>query len=311
MKNLFIIKRILQDKELSDEAFTVWCGLRNIMQLNVKEYFVSFNMIAHSVFCRVPNRYELEAIKKGYSELACKGHIKELIEYSKSEHLVDLSALYYEKGQEHFVDLSMEEMHKIMNIDCGKCSKYKLLRYFTCQVGSFNQSADMGAFKGKIGGMSLDYLTELIPITKPTVITFNEILENNHLLFVIRHKDFYQVKGTYGSEIREIPNTYSRWSDRDLAKKYSENIHGYKYLVEQKGKRSSVANQRRGLAQKLRHFQDGKEYDIRTIREMYAYAETKNAQLKAEYEDNMSKGYKPDKPNYIDMNIFDGYLLDF
>ena len=233
MKNLFIIKRITQDKDISDEAFVVWCGLRNIMRQDITEYFVSFNMIACSVFDRVPNRYELDAIKKGYKELIEKGYIKELDEYSKTEHIVDLSALYFEKGQEYFSDLSMEEMHKIMSIECGRHSKYKLLRYFTCMVGTFNQSKNMDSYKGKIGGMSLDSFTGLIPITKPTCITFNEILEKNEVLFIIRHKDFYQIVGQSGSELREIPNTYSRWEDQEYAKSYAENTHGYKYFEEQ------------------------------------------------------------------------------
>ena len=31
MKNLFIMKRIVENMNLSDSAFSVWCGLRNIM----------------------------------------------------------------------------------------------------------------------------------------------------------------------------------------------------------------------------------------------------------------------------------------
>lgn len=54
MDNLFIVKRITENMELSDEAFTVWCGLRNIMQKDVTEYFVTYNMIAYSIFKRIP-----------------------------------------------------------------------------------------------------------------------------------------------------------------------------------------------------------------------------------------------------------------
>ena len=47
MKNLFIIKKVTEDKDLTDEAFVVWCGLRNIMQMDIMEYFVSYNMLAY------------------------------------------------------------------------------------------------------------------------------------------------------------------------------------------------------------------------------------------------------------------------
>jgi len=76
MKNLFIIKMITNNQDISDEAFTVWCGLRNLMQKNTTEYFISFNMIAYSVFGRVPNRYELAAMKQGYEELIELGFLR-------------------------------------------------------------------------------------------------------------------------------------------------------------------------------------------------------------------------------------------
>lgn len=321
MKNLFIIKRITEDKTISDEAFVVWCGLRNIMRQDITEYFVSFNMIAHSVFNRVPGRYELDAIKKGYTELVEKEYIKVIDSYSKSEFVLDLTALYFEAGQEFFADLRMEEMHKIMNIDFK--NKYKLLRYFTCQVGSFNKSKDFHYWGGKIGGMSLDYFTSLIVITKPTVIAFNEILEQNELLFIIRHKDFYQYTNwNMMSEIREIPNTYSRWEDQETAQHYAENTNGYKYFTEQKDIRTAKANKDRGLAQKLKHLQNGREYDIETVKEIYEYADRKNKVWEKEYEekvrhynDLLSKGkanieWQPVQKS-IDMSIFDDYLLNW
>ena len=75
MKNLFIIKRITEDKTISDEAFIVWCGLRNIMT-SVKEYFISFNLISYSVWNRVPTRREIESVKRGFNELVNKEYIK-------------------------------------------------------------------------------------------------------------------------------------------------------------------------------------------------------------------------------------------
>lgn len=308
MKNLFIVKAISENLDISDEAFTVWCGLRNIMTLDTMEYFVSFNLIADSVFRRVPNRYELSAIKKGYKELVDKEYIKELIEYSKTEYRVDLSALYYKKGDGYFSDLTMEEMHKIMNIE-GNHNKYKLLRYFTAQVGSFNHSDDFSYYKGKIGGMALDYFANLIPITKPTCISFNEILEQNELLFVIRHKDFYSFMGERGQELREIPNTYSRWEDQEIAKAFAETTHGYVYFEEQRNVKTAEANERRSLAQKLNYFMSGKEYDIEIIQKLYKYAQERNKKTKAYEDAEKARGFNP-FVYYYDLTKFDKYLPD-
>lgn len=309
MKNLFIVKDVSENMEFSDEAFTVWCGLRNIMKKDETEYFVSFNMIAHSLFGRRPNRYELDAVKKGYNELIDKGFIKIVDVYSKSEQVVDLSALYFKKESGFFVDLTDEEMHKIMNIN-GNHSKYKLLRYFTAQIGSFNRKAGIGdTYKGKIGGMSLDYFCELVDASRPTIVSFNKLLEENQLLFIIRHRDFFQGFTYEGnSEVREIPNTYSRWCDREIAKRFDENTHGYKYHHELKDKKTEESNRRRSLGKKLDFFVNGGvDYDIETIQQLYDYAKEKNRMMKKNYE--KSGGQNFDTPNYIDMSIFDEYLV--
>ena len=45
-------------------------------------------------------------------------------------------------------------------------------------------------------------------------------------------------------------------------------------------------------------------YDDVTITEMREYAEKKNTRLKEKYEDDVSKGYHPKEPIYIDMTVF-------
>lgn len=46
------------------------------------------------------------------------------------------------------------------------------------------------------------------------------------------------------------------------------------------------------------------EYDDATISEMREYTEKKNTRLKEKYEDDVSKGYHPEEPVYIDMTVF-------
>ena len=46
------------------------------------------------------------------------------------------------------------------------------------------------------------------------------------------------------------------------------------------------------------------EYDDATIPEMREYPEKKNTRLKEKYEDDVSKGYHPEEPVYIDMTVF-------
>ena len=90
-----------------------------------------------------------------------------------------------------------------------------------------------------------------------------------------------------------------------------------------KDQKTVNANKNRGLAQKLRHLQNGKEYDIETIKEIYVYASRKNGVWESEYKENL-KNYNDlvakgianginNKPQlkFIDMTLFDDYLTDF
>ena len=309
MKNLFILKKIIENKKLSDMAFAVWCGLRSIMTKDVKEYFISYNFIGYSLFGRIPVRNELDAIKKGFKELISKEYIKVIDKYSNNEFVVDLSALYYEQGQGYFSNLTDVEMQKILNLNC-KQDKYKLLRYFTCQVGTFNQSLEL-PYKGKVGGMGLDSFVDLLGYSKVSIITYNEILAKAHILFVHTHGDFYQSFDWKGqSKVREIPNTYSRFEDRFIALEYIRKFQGWKLQNADTFTKNAEANWRRAMAQKLRYFINGKEYDIDTIRELYIYADTKNLFMKTDYEFNIKQGNTPNEPQYIDMSVFDDYLLE-
>lgn len=310
MKNLFIVKRITEDKSLSDNAFVVWCALRSIMQKNTNEYFVSYNLISDALYGRVPERKEQISIKKGYEELKSKELVKEVLAYTTKEFKVDLSALYFKKGNEYFSDLTDEEMQRIMNIKTS-VSNCKLLRYFTCMVGTFNRSNDLDdCYKGKIGGMSLEHFRELIGISKATASDYNKILEENELLFVIRHKDFLQGTNSKGqSELREIPNTYSRWCDKELAKQFAEHTHGYVYFHQQKDIQVAKANHKRGMAQKYIAFCKGKQYDIETIKEMYCYCQDWNANQLVYHNEQVKLGYEHELQEK-DMSVFDDYILE-
>lgn len=310
---MYIIKSIIENKDLSDEAFAVWCGLRNIMQKDKKKYLVSCHTIGFSLYGERPlTRAEANDIKNGYNELIEKGYIKETFYYNATDRIADLSKLYYEQGSEYYSDLTDIEMMEIMNIrNIGKSNHCKLLRYFTCMVGTFNRSSSMpDKYKGKIGGMSFDAFHNLIGVSSKTANKYNKILEKNQLLYIIRHGDFFQGVNANGqSELREIPNTYSRYCDRHLADSYMAEVHGYKYMNEQEQHRTVKANENRGLAQKYISLCKGKKYDIETIKEIYIYCLEWNEKQLIYHNEQISKGYKHVLQEK-DMSVFNDYLLE-
>lgn len=274
------------------------------MQKDVKEYFVSYNMMAYYLMQHPANRSELSSIKSGFTELKDKGYVREIESYGTNDFVVDLTALYYESGDEFFSDLTDKEMHKIMDIK-GRHDKYKLLRYFACMVGSFNRGISVPSdLKGKIGGMALDYFVSTLGFSKPTIVSFNRILEENKLLFVVRHKDFIQYKdGSGQSSLREFPNTYGRYKDKKLVKYFAETEHGYKYFEEKNGIKVKQANENRSLAQKYNALCNGKEYDGETLKKIFAWADNKNELLKKEWEQAVEDGYNSPEPEYVSTDV--------
>ena len=303
MKNLFIVKRVIEDKTLSDEAFVTWCGLRSIMQKDVKEYFISSALICCAIFNRIPTRSERERTEKGCTELIDKGYIKILIKFSKNEFKANMEALYYENGVEYFSDITVEEMHKIMSLDAGKTDRFKLLRYYACMLSTFNRSKTvLDKYKGKIGGMPMEMFEQMLNITKKSIIDYNAILEKNQILYIVKHADFYVT----GNSIREIPNAYSRWKDRNLADAFCGDINGNRKIKNNK----IQTNYKRSLAAKFNYFKNGKKYDIKTIMEMYLYAIEKNEDTEFYYKEAILGGYSPPEQELIDMEIFEPYLAE-
>ena len=311
LKNLFVVKRIIEDKELSSEAFAVWCALRNLMQKDVKKYFVSYNMMAYYLMQRPANRSELSSIKRGFSELKDKGYVREIESYGANDFVVDLTALYFEHSKEYFSDMTDEEMHKIMCIK-GRHDKCKLLRFFACMVGSFNRGNSVpDRLKGKIGGMPLEHFVTTLGFSKPTIVSFNRILEENKLLFIIRHKDFVQYRDETGqSSLREFPNTYGRYEDKKLVEYFAETEHGYKFFEAKKGIKVKQANENRSLAQKYNALCNGKEYDDETLKKIFAWADNKNELLKKEWEQAVNDGDNPPEPDYIDTEVITDHCFE-
>lgn len=274
------------------------------MQKDMKKYFVSYNMIAYYLMQRPANRSEMSSIKSGFIELKDKGYVREVESYGTNDFVVDLTALYYEQGKEYFSDMTDEEMHKIMGIK-GRHDKCKLLRFFACMVGSFNRGNSVpDHLKGKIGGMPLEHFVTTLGYSKPTIVSFNRILEENKLLFIIRHKDFVQYRDETGqSSLREFPNTYGRHKDKKLVEYFAETEHGYKYFEEKNGIKVKQANENRSLAQKYNALCNGKEYDGETLKKIFVWADNKNELLKKEWEQAVNDGDNPPEPEYIDVNV--------
>lgn len=277
MKKIYIKKKYLEDVFLTDYAFTIMAALQPYSN-NKNDILLTAEYISYLVFGRTATKKELYIIKAGLEELIEADIIKVNCVLTKTQFVCDISSLYFEKGTEFFVIVDYEELHKIMNIET-KSDKYKMFRYFSSIVGHFNFSESIDKkYRGKVCGYAIDVINELIP--KRTAIRYNEILEENKLIYIYRSDDI--LYNSVFNEFTRIINTYGRYEDQELVKefasKYQEN-YGRNHIKERKRSEHETANKNRALGQKYKNYVNGKQYDEETVNEILQWAIKKKKDL--------------------------------
>ena len=277
MKRIYIKKKYLEDVFLSDYAFTIMAALQPYSN-NKNEMLLTAEFVSYLVFGRAATRKELYIIKAGLEELIEADIIKVNCELTKSQFVCDISSLYFEQGTEFFVIIDYEELHKIMNIET-KSDKYKMFRYFVSIVGHFNLSGFIDEkYRGKVCGYAIEDINELIP--KRTAIRYNEILEENKLIYIHRSDDILY-NGEF-NEFKRIVNAYGRYEDQELieefASKYQDH-YGWNHIKERKKSEHEAANKNRALGQKYKNYVNGKQYDEETVEEILQWAIKKEKDL--------------------------------
>ena len=64
MKDIYIVKRILNDESISDNAFVVWSALQPLC--NNDDLLLSINYIGYLIYGRKPKRNEHDNIHEGF-----------------------------------------------------------------------------------------------------------------------------------------------------------------------------------------------------------------------------------------------------
>lgn len=263
MKQIYIKKSMLRDKDISDSAFLIIAALQPYSN-SKNDLLITTEFLCYLIYNREVTKTESTYISNGLKELIDKNIIvlKQMI--TKNQYVCDVTGLFINKG-DFFVTVSYDEMRNILSID-SKTDKPKLFRYFCCIVSCFNYSKNLEErYRGKICGVSIDTITDL-PIR--TAIRYNEILEDNKFIFIFRYEDVLRNNDRFV----KIPNTYSRYEDMELCKDYAvyyQSQYGWNHMQETKSLTLLNANKNRALGQKYVQLCKGKKYDKETIKDIY------------------------------------------
>ena len=209
MNILFLKREIIESENLTEKGVSVYVALRRIIQKDVNEYFVSYNMIAYQLTGVGKNkRAMIDSVKEGLQELIENNLIPVVEEVGKSEFVLELSQICLNAEKDYFIKVEEEEVHKIFSIE-DKTDKFKALRYFIAMIGTFNNAEGYS----KVGYMAQDYFVSRKIISKTQVYVITKVLEDNGLIFVYRSgKMIIDVNGS----IKKIINCYGRAKDEQF-----------------------------------------------------------------------------------------------
>ena len=247
MNILFLKREIIESENLTEKGVSVYVALRRIMQKDIKEYFVSYNMIAYQLTGAGKNkRAMIDSVKEGLQELIENNLVPVVEEVGKSEFVLELSQICL-NAEDYFIKIEEEEVHKIFSIE-DKTDKFKALRYFVAMIGTFNNAEGYS----KVGYMAQDYFISRKILSKTQVYVITKVLEDNGIIFVYRSgKMIIDVNGS----IKKISNCYGRAKDKQFITNFGRQhektcgINDEKKVVKMKAKE----NQDKGQQEETRY----------------------------------------------------------
>lgn len=303
-----IPKSISDNKEYSNYAVTVYCLLQELSvptQLSVQ--CVTCNQLVFYLTgdtSQQRNRIT-DYIKCGIRELVDNNVIKKIEEFSK-HYILDCQNLWINSLQGNFTKIYFEEIQTIFSLK--SINQFSLLRYFIFLIGTLSGKITVYLENGEykncvVGNFTIEYLSNLSGLGKRTVIEYNKILEDNHLLYIYRQKDFIFEED---NSIRQLPNVYGRYCDSEYVDNFAINQQQYKDSYKYRKNNHEIANIKRKLAQMYLQLIKGKgeKYTEREILDIYNYVLEENKKYERMYEKNKYEDYL-DKIR--DVSIFKKY----
>lgn len=286
---IFLNSNIINNLNLSKYDIATYVAIRSIYHSNQKEFYISTDMLAYTLFgCNIPTR-ALGQIKKSITNLAQLGlfEIIKTLNQSAGSYVIKDKLLNVDTTRaiitgEYFTVISFDEMRMIMTLPC-KNNKFALLRFFINVVGTFDRGygiyEDMDAKTNFVGYMTQEYIGKLSGINVGVVEDYFQILEDVYLLYVYRHTGVRCVNGQFQS----LANHYGRYKDKEdiiqFALAYEKSI-GVK-----SAKQNSNANHKRAIMAKYKYILSDpnkylQKYSEQELIAIYQYISKRNQQQK-------------------------------
>lgn len=220
MQNIYLSKCVISNKDIDSKSLFMYICFRNIMAKHKDIYFTSKDILVYELLNSYTNASrKLDSdFTSGIDGLITTGMIKKVKNINNVDFIINLSKLHINDG-EYYITVTSDEVGKIILSKTN--SKFDLLRYYLCLIGTFNNSKNVEEkYRGKIGGMTIEYFSEELGIAKSTIIRYNKTLEDLKLIHIIRYNELTYNKTN--DEFKDLPNSYSRYCDMELHEEYAK-----------------------------------------------------------------------------------------
>lgn len=222
MKKIFLNNVVVRDNNLSDYEMAIYIALRSLYDTQRDLQYITYNSIVFELYSHLQiSRRSMNHIKVALNTFIEKGLIKKIDAYSTTEFIVDMSNLHFEQNTGKgifYTVITLEEVHRIMNIDTKK-DNFAILRYFIILISSichdkgiYNHSAGCEEHTDFVGFMTLDTLADWCGTTKARIIEYNSILETEKIIYIYRHMQHRKDQET--GQIMSFSNHYGRYEDK-------------------------------------------------------------------------------------------------
>lgn len=297
MGKVYINLNIVEDFELSGNAFSVYCA---IMRGGAREGGVDIldsTSIGYWLYERSIDRNERDRIRKGIKELEQKGLMSIKLKLNDSVFVYNTEAFDKDITSTRYTYLNKEDIVNIMNI--GVNYNGGLLMYYTYIVFSMLKKGFNERFNGKISIERQDIIASNCFISNTTAKKYEKILCDHHILYKLKcfHTKISNSNGRYLT----VKNIYSRYDDRNLCKDFINEKKGQIMS----GERFLYKNEIRSALQKYEWMKKGKEYPEYEVEMIYNMVKEWNEEKKKEY----TKG-KIEKLELKDLSVFNKYGLE-
>ena len=236
--DVYLSNKIIGDLQFNDNEIAAYVALKSLYISTRGTQVVSYNMLCYELYGNKNyKRSTCESVKDAFESLVERKLVVVKDKLSATEFAVDLNKLYFDRSSSdsnkvYYTVVRDDEIHTIMNIN-NKMNKFKLLRYFVTCLRTICRTQGIYMWQDAkvnfVGFMTQEYLCKEIGISYKSnfklIQQYNDILEQNRLLYIYRHTELKRDKVT--GQFKSFANHYGRYEDKNDIIEFATNYEKY------------------------------------------------------------------------------------